>query len=80
MGARGTAPSPAHAAAETRDRIPFPNKQCQTGNQKAPTIHAELTVPGDKSISHRAIMLAALANGPCDITRFSSERGLPVHR
>jgi 3-phosphoshikimate 1-carboxyvinyltransferase len=38
--------------------------------QQAPTIHAELTVPGDKSISHRAIMLAALANGTGTITGF----------
>ena len=36
----------------------------------APIIRAELTVPGDKSISHRAIMLAALANGPGEVTGF----------
>jgi len=33
-------------------------------------IAAEIAVPGDKSISHRAIMLAALSNGPCRITGF----------
>ena len=38
--------------------------------EKAPTIRAELTVPGDKSISHRAIMLAALAGGQCRVTGF----------
>ena len=38
--------------------------------EKAPAIHAEMTVPGDKSISHRAIMLAALANGRAEITGF----------
>ena len=38
--------------------------------QRAPAVLAELTVPGDKSISHRAIMLAALANGPGRITGF----------
>jgi 3-phosphoshikimate 1-carboxyvinyltransferase len=38
--------------------------------EKAPTIHAELTVPGDKSISHRAIMLAALSNGRGEVTGF----------
>ena len=38
--------------------------------EKAPAIRAELTVPGDKSISHRAIMLAALANGPSQVTGF----------
>ncbi len=38
--------------------------------EKAPAIHAEMTVPGDKSISHRAIMFAALANGRAQITGF----------
>jgi 3-phosphoshikimate 1-carboxyvinyltransferase len=38
--------------------------------RRAPTIHTELTVPGDKSISHRAIMLAALSNGSAQITGF----------
>jgi 3-phosphoshikimate 1-carboxyvinyltransferase len=38
--------------------------------KKAPPIRAEITVPGDKSISHRSIMLAALANGPSKITGF----------
>jgi 3-phosphoshikimate 1-carboxyvinyltransferase len=38
--------------------------------KKAGPIHAEITVPGDKSISHRSIMLAALANGPAKITGF----------
>jgi 3-phosphoshikimate 1-carboxyvinyltransferase len=38
--------------------------------KKAPLLDAELTVPGDKSISHRSIMLAALANGPATITGF----------
>lgn len=33
-------------------------------------IHAELSVPGDKSISHRAVMLAGLSNGTCVITGF----------
>jgi 3-phosphoshikimate 1-carboxyvinyltransferase len=38
--------------------------------KKAPPIRAEITVPGDKSISHRSIMLAALANGTAKITGF----------
>ena len=38
--------------------------------RRAPTIHAEIKVPGDKSISHRSIMLAALANGSAQITGF----------
>ncbi|NCT66141.1 MAG: 3-phosphoshikimate 1-carboxyvinyltransferase [Rhodanobacteraceae bacterium] len=33
-------------------------------------LHGELTVPGDKSISHRAIMLAALAEGVSRIDGF----------
>lgn len=31
-------------------------------------IRHEITVPGDKSISHRVLMLAALSNGVCKIT------------
>jgi 3-phosphoshikimate 1-carboxyvinyltransferase len=38
--------------------------------KRAPVLETEITVPGDKSISHRAIMLAALSNGPCTITNF----------
>ena len=33
-------------------------------------IRGELTVPGDKSISHRAVMLSALAEGMSEITGF----------
>ncbi len=35
-----------------------------------PIIDAEMTVPGDKSISHRAVMIAALSNGPCLLRGF----------
>lgn len=38
--------------------------------KKAPPISGELTVPGDKSISHRAVLLSALTNGSCTITNF----------
>lgn len=38
--------------------------------KRAPVIETEIAVPGDKSISHRAIMLAALSNGVCKITNF----------
>ena len=38
--------------------------------KRAPKLDTEITVPGDKSISHRAIMLAALSNGVCKITNF----------
>ncbi len=38
--------------------------------RRAPVLNAEITVPGDKSISHRAVMLAAMSNGPCVIRGF----------
>lgn len=38
--------------------------------KRAPRIEAEIEVPGDKSISHRAILFASLSNGPCKITNF----------
>lgn len=38
--------------------------------KRAPVLDTEITVPGDKSISHRAIMLASLSNGVCKITNF----------
>ena len=31
---------------------------------------AEMTVPGDKSMSHRAVIIGALSNGPCEISGF----------
>lgn len=34
------------------------------------SLHAEFSVPGDKSMSHRAAMLAGLSNGTCTITNF----------
>ncbi len=37
---------------------------------RAPRIKAEIRVPGDKSISHRAVMLAALSNGTCVLRGF----------
>ena len=38
--------------------------------RRCPAIATELTVPGDKSISHRAILLSAISNGRCTITNF----------
>jgi 3-phosphoshikimate 1-carboxyvinyltransferase len=40
--------------------------------KRAPRIEAEITVPGDKSISHRAAIIAALSNGPCTLHGFLS--------
>ncbi len=37
---------------------------------RAPIIQTELTVPGDKSISHRSVMLASMSNGTCVIRGF----------
>ena len=33
-------------------------------------LHGKLTIPGDKSISHRAVMFGALAQGTTRITHF----------
>lgn len=33
-------------------------------------LHGEIAVPGDKSISHRAVMLGSLAEGTTEITHF----------
>ena len=38
--------------------------------RRAPLIEREIRVPGDKSISHRAVILAAISNGTCVITGF----------
>ena len=38
--------------------------------KRAPRIEAEITVPGDKSISHRAAIIAALSNGICVLRGF----------
>jgi 3-phosphoshikimate 1-carboxyvinyltransferase len=38
--------------------------------KRAPRIDIEITVPGDKSISHRAVIIAALSNGTCTLRGF----------
>ena len=38
--------------------------------KRAPHIDTEMTVPGDKSISHRAAIIAALSNGVCRLDGF----------
>src|SRR5438477_11606779 len=38
--------------------------------KRAPRIDIEITVPGDKSISHRAVIIAALWNGVCTLHGF----------
>src|ERR1700719_1829024 len=38
--------------------------------KRAPRTDIEITVPGDKSISHRAVIIAALSNGACTLHGF----------
>lgn len=38
--------------------------------EQATTLKGEVTIPGDKSISHRAIMLGSLAKGTTEVTNF----------
>jgi 3-phosphoshikimate 1-carboxyvinyltransferase len=38
--------------------------------KRAPRIDTEISVPGDKSISHRAVIIAALSNGVCTLRGF----------
>src|SRR5215467_15068801 len=38
--------------------------------KRAPRIDIEIAVPGDKSISHRAVIIAALSNGVCTLQGF----------
>ena len=40
--------------------------------QKSKPLKGEITIPADKSISHRAVMLSSLAKGKCVISNFSS--------
>jgi 3-phosphoshikimate 1-carboxyvinyltransferase len=39
-------------------------------SRRAARIETEISVPPDKSISHRAVLLASLSNGPCVIRNF----------
>jgi 3-phosphoshikimate 1-carboxyvinyltransferase len=43
----------------------------------ARALHGRLRLPGDKSISHRALLFAALANGPSSVTNLAT--GEDVH-
>src|SRR5207244_10840604 len=46
------------------------NSSMELRIKRAPRIDMEITVPGDKSISHRAVIIAALSNGVCTLTGF----------
>lgn len=38
--------------------------------KKAKRLHGEISIPGDKSISHRAVMFGSLARGTTEVTNF----------
>lgn len=42
--------------------------------RKSGPLKGEITVPGDKSISHRAVMFGSLAKGTTEITGFLQEQ------
>src|SRR5438093_1970179 len=46
------------------------NSSMELRIKRAPRIDMEITVPGDKSISHRAVIIAALSNGVCTLRGF----------
>ena len=42
--------------------------------RKSAPLKGEITVPGDKSISHRSVMLGAISKGTTSITNFLEEQ------
>ena len=46
--------------------------------KKGKGVRGEITIPGDKSISHRSIMCASLAEGPSKIYGFLEGDDCPV--
>ena len=42
----------------------------ELSTRRAPLLRAEIRVPGDKSISHRAVLFASLSNGVCVLRGF----------
>jgi 3-phosphoshikimate 1-carboxyvinyltransferase len=46
--------------------------------QKSNPLKGSISIPGDKSISHRAVMFGALAEGITEITNFLRGR-LPIN-
>ena len=47
--------------------------------KKAKKLSGSLAIPGDKSISHRAVMFGSLAEGTTRITNFSGGRRLSLN-
>ncbi|MBQ7249061.1 MAG: 3-phosphoshikimate 1-carboxyvinyltransferase, partial [Deltaproteobacteria bacterium] len=46
--------------------------ECRTVEPARAGLRGEVVVPGDKSVSHRAVMLASLARGTSHIRNFLS--------
>ena len=42
-------------------------------------LRGEITIPGDKSISHRSVMFGAISQGTTEITNFLQGTGLSVN-
>ena len=55
-------------AAAARGRFVIDSMELRV--KRAPRIDTEITVPGDKSISHRTAIIAALSNGVCTLHGF----------
>ena len=47
--------------------------------RKTEALKGEVTIPGDKSISHRAVMLGAILPGNHKDHQFFKRGGLPLH-
>ena len=62
------------AASSARPRhFPVPyafSKSMEFRVKRAPRIDAEISVPGDKSISHRGVIIGGLSNGVCVLRGF----------
>jgi len=52
--------------------VPTNTKQTEMNLTPARKIKGQITLPGDKSISHRAALIAALATGATEISNFST--------
>lgn len=47
--------------------------------KKVQSLKGEVTVPGDKSISHRAVMFGSISKGLTEVTNFLAGSRLFVH-
>lgn len=70
MAEPGTAPPPAHTAPEPPGDAAARTPRHDWLAMPAGPLRGEIEVPGDKSVSHRALMLAAIAEGTSRIEGF----------